>query len=73
MAFYDRSEPQTMYDRAWSEFVADKRLHALGARSDGQLVAIAHYYLVHRSTSSSDVCYLQDHLWSEWQVVRQLG
>lgn len=57
--FYQRVEPQEMYDRAWSEFQADKRLHAFGARLDGRLVGMTHF-LVHPSTSGPDVCYLQD-------------
>jgi GNAT superfamily N-acetyltransferase len=59
IAFYGRDEPQEMYDRAWREFGADDRLHALGVKLDGELVGIAHF-LVHASTSSRDVCYLQD-------------
>src|SRR3954465_13678893 len=59
MAFYERTEPQAMYDRAWDEFARNDRLHALVAKVDGQLVGIVPF-LEHPSTSSADVCYLQD-------------
>jgi GNAT superfamily N-acetyltransferase len=57
-AFYGRPEvPAAELDRSWQEF--GNRVHALGARLDGELVGIAHF-LVHPSTTSADVCYLQD-------------
>lgn len=59
-AFYGRPHwPRENYDRAWREFQAADRIHGLGARLDGELVGIAHF-LVHPSTTSADVCYLQD-------------
>jgi GNAT superfamily N-acetyltransferase len=64
-AFYGRSGPTALpaaVTRAtWERFLDSKEsMHALVAESDGALVGIAHY-LFHRSTTSSaDVCYLQD-------------
>ena len=60
MAFYERDEPQEMYDRAWWEFLGGERMHAMVAVLDERIVGIAHF-LTHPNTSlPTDVCYLQD-------------
>jgi GNAT superfamily N-acetyltransferase len=59
-AFYGRPNwPQENYDEAWRRFRQDDEIHARGAYDDTRLVGIVHF-LVHASTSSADVCYLQD-------------
>jgi GNAT superfamily N-acetyltransferase len=58
--FYERPNwPQEKFDEAWRRFQRDEEIHALGAYLDGRLVGIAHF-LVHASTTTADVCYLQD-------------
>ena len=59
LAFYTTTLDDVALDRAWREFASGKRMHALGAWLDGELVGIVHF-LEHPSTSEADVCYLED-------------
>jgi GNAT superfamily N-acetyltransferase len=58
-AFYGRTWPPDFYEEAWHRFQRGDQIHALGARLAGRLIGITHF-LVHPSTTSSSVCYLQD-------------
>ncbi|GAA4988143.1 GNAT family N-acetyltransferase [Yinghuangia aomiensis] len=57
--FYGRTMSAGFFDTAWGRFAADADIHALGARVDGVLVGIVHF-LTHPSTTTADLCYLQD-------------
>lgn len=57
--FYERVLPAETYDEKWPKFLEGTEIHALGARHEGTLVGITHFFK-HPSTSGPDVCYLQD-------------
>lgn len=57
--FYERTLPAETYDEKWDAFQEDETIHALCARTDGDLTGIVHFFK-HPSTSGPDVCYLQD-------------
>ena len=57
--FYATAVDAAGYERAWLRLLAGDAVHALGARLDGTLVGIAHYFF-HAGVWTADVCHLQD-------------
>lgn len=57
--FYKTALPDSDYDRAWRRLMQSDTVCGIGARLDGRLVGIAHYYF-HPNVWMQDVCYLQD-------------
>jgi GNAT superfamily N-acetyltransferase len=57
--FYGRELDAVRIGRAWSAIVDDRRIEALVAEADSGLVGLAHFFR-HPSSTSADVCYLQD-------------
>ncbi len=58
-AFYRDLVPDEAYERTWRRLTDGAELHGLGARLDGTLVGIAHYFF-HPAFWSGEACYLQD-------------
>lgn len=58
-AFYRDPQPDEAYEVTWRRLADGTELHGLGARLDGTLVGIAHYFF-HPAFWSGEACYLQD-------------
>ncbi|MET7656381.1 MULTISPECIES: GNAT family N-acetyltransferase [unclassified Streptomyces] len=58
-AFYRTKVSDDGYEVMWRRLQDGSEVHAVGARTDGGLVGIAHY-LFHASGWMADSCYLQD-------------
>ena len=58
-AFYKTDLADAEYERAWQRLVAGDAVQALGARVDGTLVGIAHFFF-HPTVWLADACHLQD-------------
>lgn len=59
MDFYKTVKTHADYDTTWSRLLRQDGIHGLGARHEGRLVGIAHYYF-HTSVWAPVACYLQD-------------
>jgi GNAT superfamily N-acetyltransferase len=58
-AFYRDPIPDEAYEAAWRRLRHGTELHGLGARLDGRLIGIAHYFF-HPMFWGGQACYLQD-------------
>jgi len=58
-AFYHDEETDEGYEATWRRVADGTELHAFGARLDGRLVGLAHYFF-HPTFWSGEACYLQD-------------
>ena len=58
-AFYRDWVPDEEYEATWRRLRHGTELHGLGARIDGRLIGLAHYFF-HPTFWSGEACYLQD-------------
>jgi len=57
--FYQDPMPDEAYEQTWRRLAAGTELRGLGARLDGRLAGLAHYFF-HPAFWSGEACYLQD-------------
>ncbi|MDI4632009.1 GNAT family N-acetyltransferase [Pelomonas sp. V22] len=57
--FYETELDDAGYERAWQKLLAGQEAHGLVLLQGGRVIGLAHY-LMHASTWSDRVCYLQD-------------
>ena len=58
-AFYRDPLPDEAYEACWQRMAHGTELHGLGARIDGRLIGLAHYFF-HPTFWGEQACYLQD-------------
>ena len=59
MDFYKTVKTHADYDTTWSRLLRQDGIQGLGARHEGRLAGLAHYYF-HTSVWAPVACYLQD-------------
>jgi GNAT superfamily N-acetyltransferase len=57
--FYETVIPDEGYEQTWQRLLGAEEVHGIGARLDGGLVGIAHYFC-HADPWTTGSCYLQD-------------